>query len=159
MIVFIKKILGVKAKKKLTFLSFFDNPLSKYFTFKNLSSMYWLFWAIYQRSMGLVFVHMFCILFARYVPYITLYPPVKFQHQIFFISQGINEHEFLITVLSNDDVINFKIYFWSLSFPMADRVEKGEEGITKIWIIQEWKELFKWNKRHFSWILQDLLVE
>ena len=106
MIVFIKKISGVKAKIKLTFLSFFDNPLSKYFTFKNLSSMYWLFWAIYQRSMGLVFVHMFCILFARYVPYITLYPPVKFQHQIFFISQGINEHEFLITVLSNDDVLN-----------------------------------------------------
>ena len=27
---------------------------------------------------------------------------------------------------------------------------KGRERITKIWISQEWKELFRWNKKYFS---------
>ena len=37
----IKKGLG--AKEKLTFKIFFDNPLSKYFIFKRVSDMHWLF--------------------------------------------------------------------------------------------------------------------
>ena len=28
--------------------------------------------------------------------------------------------------------------------------EKGEDRNTKIWIPREWKELFRWNKKHFS---------
>ena len=33
---------------------------------------------------------------------------------------------------------------------MADRDKKREDGNTKIWISRERKELFRWNKKHFS---------
>ena len=33
---------------------------------------------------------------------------------------------------------------------MADREKRGEDGITKIWISRERKELFSWNKKGFS---------
>ena len=33
---------------------------------------------------------------------------------------------------------------------MANRGKKGEEENTKIWISREWKELFRWNEKHFS---------
>ena len=37
---------------------------------------------------------------------------------------------------------------------MADREKRGEDENTKIWISQERKELFRWNKKHFSWVLK-----
>ena len=52
-------------KIKLTFLRFFDNPLSKYFIFR-LSCTQWLFWVIYQIEKGLydwLLVHIFCKFF------------------------------------------------------------------------------------------------
>ena len=33
---------------------------------------------------------------------------------------------------------------------MADRGKRGEDENTKVWISQEWKDLFRWNKKHFS---------
>ena len=33
---------------------------------------------------------------------------------------------------------------------MADREKRGEDRNTKIWISPEQKELFRWNKKHFS---------
>ena len=36
-------------KIKLPFLRLFDNPLSKYLTFKIISCMQWMFWVIYQN--------------------------------------------------------------------------------------------------------------
>ena len=33
---------------------------------------------------------------------------------------------------------------------MADRGKIGEDGNIKIWISQERKGLFRWNKKHFS---------
>ena len=40
---------------------------------------------------------------------------------------------------------------WIIPLPFAlldlESLERGK--ITKIWISQEWKELFRWNKRHF----------
>ena len=33
---------------------------------------------------------------------------------------------------------------------MADREKRGEEKYAKNWISQEGKELFRWNKKHFS---------
>ena len=33
---------------------------------------------------------------------------------------------------------------------MADTEKSGEDENTKIWISQEWKELFWWNKKHSS---------
>ena len=47
------KGLGLKEKIKLPFLRLFDDPLSKYLTFKRISCMQWLFWVIYQNHRGL----------------------------------------------------------------------------------------------------------
>ena len=38
---------------------------------------------------------------------------------------------------------------------MADREKKRENGNTKMWISRERKELFRWNKKHFSKFLKD----
>ena len=37
---------------------------------------------------------------------------------------------------------------------MADREKRGENRNTKVWISREWKELFTWNKKHFSLFLK-----
>ena len=37
---------------------------------------------------------------------------------------------------------------------MADREKKKEDGNTKTWISQKWKEIFRWNKKHFSYFLR-----
>ena len=42
-----------------------------------------------------------------------------------------------------------KLFHFHLSFCIW-KVWKGREKITKIWISQERKELFRWNKKHFS---------
>ena len=42
-----------------------------------------------------------------------------------------------------------KLFHFHLSFWIW-KVWKGREKITKIWMSREWKELFKWNKKHFS---------
>ena len=42
-----------------------------------------------------------------------------------------------------------KLFHFYLSFRIW-KVWKGREKITKIWITQEQKELFRWNKKHFS---------
>ena len=39
---------------------------------------------------------------------------------------------------------------------MADKEKRGEDENTKIWISQERKELFRWNKKHFS-VFEELL--
>ena len=42
-----------------------------------------------------------------------------------------------------------KLFHFHLSFWIW-KVWKGREKITKIWISQERKELFRWNKKYFS---------
>ena len=37
---------------------------------------------------------------------------------------------------------------------MTDKGKREEDGNTKIWISQERKELFRWNKEHFSKFLK-----
>ena len=37
---------------------------------------------------------------------------------------------------------------------MADRGKREEDGSTKIRVSRERKELFRWNKKHFSWFLK-----
>ena len=44
---------------------------------------------------------------------------------------------------------HYKLFHCHLSFGIG-KVWKGRENITKIWISWEWKELFRWNKKHFS---------
>ena len=47
-----KKGLGFKEKIKLTFLKVCDNPLAKYFSFKRIYYMQWLFRVVYQYKKG-----------------------------------------------------------------------------------------------------------
>ena len=42
-----------------------------------------------------------------------------------------------------------KLFHFHLSFWIW-KVWKGREKVIKIWIFREQKELFKWNKKHFS---------
>ena len=37
---------------------------------------------------------------------------------------------------------------------MDDREKRGEDGNSETWISQEQKELFRWNKKHFSQFLK-----
>ena len=37
---------------------------------------------------------------------------------------------------------------------MADREKRGEDWNSGTWISQEQKELFRWNKKHFSQFLK-----
>ena len=46
------------------------------------------------------------------------------------------------------ELFHFHLLFWIW------KVWKGREKITKIWISLERKELFRWNKRHFSQFLK-----
>ena len=46
-------------------------------------------------------------------------------------------------------LFHFHLLFWIW------KVWKGRGKITKIWISQEWKELFQWNKKHF-WVFEGL---
>ena len=39
---------------------------------------------------------------------------------------------------------------------MADREKRGEDENTKIWISRERKELFRWNKKTFFIIFEEL---
>ena len=48
--------------------------------------------------------------------------------------------------MSVDDIINYSTSIC----PFESRNWKGSEKITKNWISREQKELFSWNKKHFS---------
>ena len=37
---------------------------------------------------------------------------------------------------------------------MADKEKEAEDGNTNIWICQERKEHFRWNKKQFSWLFK-----
>ena len=39
---------------------------------------------------------------------------------------------------------------------MADMEKRGEDGNTKIWISQERKELYRWNKKIFFLVFEGL---
>ena len=49
-----------------------------------------------------------------------------------------------------DDAINFKIFLGSTSKAIADREKRDEDENTRIWIFGEQRELFRWNRKHFS---------
>ena len=87
--------MGSEEKIKLTFVRVFDDPLSKYLTFKRISCMQWLFWVIYQKLKGGVglafgahFLHDFSI---KNIFYLTLYQRAKFQHHASFPSQDVKK--------------------------------------------------------------------
>ena len=79
---------------------------------------------------------------------------VSISHLIF--SQDIKQNVLLSLIQTVGDVINFNIFLESTSKAMADREKRGEDEYTKTWISRERKELFRWNKKHFSQFLNGL---
>ena len=91
-----------KEKYNDLFVRLFDNPLSKYFTFKIISCMQWLFWVIYQyyRGLGLAFAAHSLDDFSKNVLYLILNLCTKFQFHISFSSQDIKQNV-LLSYLDN----------------------------------------------------------
>ena len=52
--------------------------------------------------------------------------------------------KFIQVISWHRKLFHFQLPFWIW------KVWKGREQITKIWISRERKELFRWNKKHFS---------
>ena len=52
--------------------------------------------------------------------------------------------KFMQANLWHHKLFHFYLPFW------VWKVLKGKKKITNIWISREWKELFRWNKKHFS---------
>ena len=67
-----------------------------------------------------------------------------------FPSQDIKQN----LLLSSCDVINLKIFLDQPLKQSLAGVKRGENKNTKTWISQEWKELFRWNKKSFSCFLK-----
>ena len=144
---------GFERKNEITFLRLFDNPLSKYFTFKIISCMQWLFWVIYQnyRGLGLAFAAHFLHDFSIKMFFIwySIYGQVSMpSHFSFSRYQTKCVIEFLFWQLMASWTLRF-IFDHSLKQWPTDR-KKGKDRNTKIWISQEQKEPFRWNKKHFS---------
>ena len=137
---------------KLPFLRLFDNPLSKYLTFKIISCMQWLFWVIcqnYKEVWGYLLLHIFCMIFLQKC-FLSDTPSKSFNVIPFFLLKISKKMCYWVLIKTIDDVINYKICLRSFSKPMAGRQKRGKARNTKIWISWEGKELFRWNKKHFS---------
>ena len=78
---------------------------------------------------------------------------VSMSHLISFSRYQISQ----VLIYTVDDIINFKIFLWSNSKAMADWEKKREDKNTKIWISQEGKELFRWNKKHISYLWRAII--
>ena len=81
-------------------------------------------------------------------PYLILYQLTKFQRHILY--KISNKMFYWVHIYTIDDVINFKIYLQSSSKNWPREGEWGEVRNKKIWVSREWKELFRWSKKHFS---------
>ena len=137
--------MGSKEKIKLNFLRLSDNLLSKYFIFKRISCIQWLFWLFTKIKKGSR-TSLWCTfsawLFYKNVPYLTLYQWTKFQYHTFFPSQDIKQNELLSSY--NRQLMTS----WTLRFifdqPLKQWLtggKRGEDGNTNIWISRERKEL------------------
>ena len=70
--------------------------------------------------------------------------------------------DYHVLILTVADAINWKIYIGSISKAMPDGLKKRGRWFTKfenlkntkIWVSRKWKELFRWNKNHFSEFLK-----
>ena len=74
----------------------------------------------------------------------------KFQCYTFFPSQDITKYDIkflwrqLMTLFTLRFIFDHSLKQW----PTGKK--SGEDGNTKIWISRKRKELFRWNKKHFS---------
>ena len=92
--------------------------------------------------------------FYKNVPYWTLYQWTKFPCHTLFLSHNIKQN---VLCFSLDRWWHNKLRFF-LNQPVKQWLagrKRGEDKNTQIWISQERKELFRWNKKHFSKFLKD----
>ena len=69
----------------------------------------------------------------------------------YFVLKISSKMCYLVLTYTVDGIINFKILFGSTAKAMADREKTRGRWNTKTWISPEQKELFRWNKKHFSY--------
>ena len=109
-----------------------------------------LFTKIVKRS-GTSFCCTFCAwFFCKNVLYVILHLWAKFQCHTFFPSQDIKPKcviEFLCKQLMSW-TLRFIFHHPLKQWPMGRKSDKGRN--TKIWISQEWTEVFRWNNKYFS---------
>ena len=108
-----------------------------------------------KRSLGPPFVLHFPVwFFHKNVPYLRFHHRTKFQCHTFYPSQDIKQNALLWSYLHSwcHKLLRF-ILDQSLKQCLTGR-KREEDRNTKIWIPQEWKELFRWNKKHFSYFLK-----
>ena len=87
--------------------------------------------------------------FHKNVPYIILYQWTKFQCHTLFLSQDTNNViKFLFRQLMTSWILRFFLDQPLKQWPTGKK--RGEDENTKIGISRERKELFRWNKKHFS---------
>ena len=85
----------------------------------------------------------------RKIPLLVMYYLNKFDDVKPILSYSKNYiYKFMQANLWHQKLFHFHLFFWIW------KVWKGREKITKIWISRERKELFRWNKKHFSWFLK-----
>ena len=86
-----------------------------------------------------------------YKKYLILYQLTKFQCHTLFLSQDVKQNVLLSFYLDRWWRHKlFKFFLRSTCKAMADREKKRGKENTQNWISRERKELFRWNKKHFS---------
>ena len=144
----------------LTFLRVFDNPLSKYFflllkKFLVCNGCFGIFtkikrgsetsfWCIFSSWFFHKNVFLFNTLWMSKVSVSYLFSFPRYQTKCII--------KFLYRQLMMSQTIRFM-----LDQPLKQWLtgrKRGEDGNTKIWISREGKELFRWNKKHFSLFLK-----
>ena len=137
---------------KLPFLRLFDNPLSKYLTFKRISCMQWLFWVIFQnyRGLGLAFAAYFLYDFSEKMCFIwySIYEP----SMSYLFSFSRYQRKCVIELLIRQLMISWTLRFifdHPLKQWLTGRKSRKDRN-TKNLISWEQKELFRWNKMHFA---------
>ena len=140
---------------KLPFLRLFDNPLSKYLTFKIVSCIQWLFWVIYQiikRSRTSFFCTFSAWFFYKNV-FLSDTPSMDDKvsmSYLFALSRYQTKCviEFLFRQLMTSWTLRFISDHLLKQWPTGGK--RGKDRSKKNWISRERKEFFRWNKKHLS---------
>ena len=139
---------------KLPFLRLFDNPFSKYLTFKIVSRIQWLFWVIYQiiGSRTSFFCTFSAWLFYKNV-FLSDTPSMDDKVSMsYFFSLSRYQIKCVIEFLFRQLMTswNLRFFFDPLLKQWPTGRKRGKDRSTKNWISRERKELFRWNKKHLS---------
>ena len=141
------KGLGSKEKMNLPFLRLFDNLLSKYFAFKIIFACKGCFGFITKiiiRS-GKLLLHIFRMIFSdtRSMDKVSMSYLFSFSGY-----QTKSVIKFLFRQLMTSWTLRFIFDHPPKQWPTGRKRQKDRN--TKYWISQKRKELFWWNKKHFS---------